>query len=60
MKLTCRGIRAELVRWVLESMQPFSIVSDQGFQTLMKTGRLSYYIPSVAVAKTSGQLVALV
>ena len=38
--------RAEIVRWVAESKRPFSIVSDRGFQSLMKTGRPEYYIPS--------------
>ncbi|KAH9912442.1 uncharacterized protein B0H18DRAFT_825556, partial [Fomitopsis serialis] len=38
--------RAEIVRWVSESMQPFNIVKDRGFQSLMKTGRLEYKIPS--------------
>jgi hypothetical protein len=38
--------RAAIVRWVLESMRPFSIVGDEGFIFLMKTGRPSYYIPS--------------
>jgi hypothetical protein len=27
-------------------MRPFSIISDRGFQCLMKTGRPSYYLPS--------------
>jgi hypothetical protein len=27
-------------------MRPFKIVKDRGFQTLMKTGRPDYYIPS--------------
>ncbi len=40
------AIRAELVRWVSENMRPFSIVSDRAFQSLMKTGRPSYYIPA--------------
>ena len=35
-----------MVRWVSESMRPFSIVDDRGFKTLMKTGRPYYYIPS--------------
>jgi hypothetical protein len=39
-------ISAEMVRWVAESMCPFKIVNDQGFQCLMKTGRPGYYIPS--------------
>jgi hypothetical protein len=34
------------VRWVSESKRPFNIVNDRGFQSLMKTGRLEYYIPS--------------
>jgi hypothetical protein len=37
---------AEIVRWVAESMRPFKIVKDRGFQSLMKTGRPDYYIPS--------------
>jgi hypothetical protein len=37
---------AEIACWVAESMQPFQIVKDQGFQSLMKTGRPDYYIPS--------------
>jgi hypothetical protein len=38
--------RAEIVRWVAESKRPFKIVSDRGFQSLMKTGRPEYHIPS--------------
>ena len=38
---------AEIVRWVAESKRPFQIVNDRGFQTLMKTGRLDYHIPSM-------------
>jgi len=38
--------RAEIVKWVSKSMQPFSIVEDEGFKVLMKTGRPEYYIPS--------------
>jgi hypothetical protein len=40
--------RAEIVRWIAESKRPFNIVSDRGFQNLMKTGRPEYYIPSPA------------
>jgi hypothetical protein len=36
------------VRWVSESMRLFSIVNDRGFQSLMKTGRPMYYIPSAS------------
>lgn len=34
------------MRWVSESKRPFNIVNDRGFQSLMKTGRPEYYIPS--------------
>ena len=40
--------RAEIVRWVAESKRPFVIVKDRGFQSLMKTGRPAYQIPSPA------------
>ncbi|KAF8815963.1 hypothetical protein BYT27DRAFT_7230076 [Phlegmacium glaucopus] len=39
--------KAEIVRWVAENMQPFNIVKDRGFQSLMKTRRPEYYIPSL-------------
>ena len=39
---------AQIVRWVAENMWPFTVVKDQGFQSLMKTGRPGYYIPSPA------------
>jgi hypothetical protein len=38
--------RAEIVCWVAKSKRPFQIVADRGFQSLMKTGRPEYYIPS--------------
>ncbi|KAG1899330.1 uncharacterized protein F5891DRAFT_981109 [Suillus fuscotomentosus] len=38
--------RVEIVCWVSESLRPFETVNDQGFQKLMKTGRLEYHIPS--------------
>ncbi|KAG2029152.1 hypothetical protein BDR03DRAFT_936878 [Suillus americanus] len=38
--------RAELVHWVSESLHPFNIVKDHAFQSLMKTRRPEYYIPS--------------
>ena len=37
--------RVELVQWVAQSLRPFKIVSDPGFQALMKTGRPGYYLP---------------
>ena len=36
----------EIVCWVAESRWPFQIVNDHGFQSLMKTGRPGYQIPS--------------
>ena len=30
--------RAEIVCWVSENLQPFSIIEDRGFQSLMRTG----------------------
>lgn len=38
--------RAEIVKWVAQSMRPFNIVKDEGFLTLMKTGRPGYAVPS--------------
>ena len=35
----------EIVRWVAESARPFNIVTDPGFQCLMKTGRPNCYLP---------------
>ncbi|TFY54699.1 hypothetical protein EVJ58_g8703 [Rhodofomes roseus] len=39
--------RAEIVRWVAESMRPFNIVKDRGFDCLIKTGRPEYKLPSL-------------
>lgn len=39
-------LRAEIVRWVSESLHLFSIIDNRGFQSLMKTGHPAYYIPS--------------
>ena len=41
-------VSAEFVRWVAESKRPFEIVNDHGFQSLMKTGRPEYHIPSAS------------
>ena len=38
---------AEIIQWVAESMWPFSIMKDHRFQSLMKTGQPSCYIPSL-------------
>ena len=37
--------RVEIVKWVAESMRPLSIVDDEGFKMLMKTGRPNYKLP---------------
>jgi hypothetical protein len=49
--------RAEIVRWVSESLRPFKIVEDRGFQSLMKTGRPEYYIPSASTVSRDVKLV---
>ncbi|EJD50328.1 hypothetical protein AURDEDRAFT_40423, partial [Auricularia subglabra TFB-10046 SS5] len=40
--------RAEIVKWVACAARPFSIVEDEGFRMLMKTGRPDYWIPSAS------------
>ena len=45
------------MRWVAESARPFKIVADHGFQSLMKTGRPSYYIPSPSQVSRDVRLV---
>jgi hypothetical protein len=42
---TDRVVSMEIVRWVAESMCPFKVINDRGFQCLIKTGRPGYYIP---------------
>jgi hypothetical protein len=49
--------RAEVVRWVSESVRPFSIVEDRGFLMLMKTGRPEFYIPSASTVSRDVKLV---
>jgi hypothetical protein len=51
---TCR---AAIVRWVCENLRPFSIVHDQGFRILMKTGRPEYYLPSSSTVSRDVRLV---
>jgi hypothetical protein len=46
--------RAEIVRWVAESVRPFSIVEDRGFKLLMKT---EYYLPSTSTVSRDVRLV---
>ncbi|KAG2041220.1 hypothetical protein BDR03DRAFT_809438, partial [Suillus americanus] len=49
--------RAEIVRWVVECLRPFEIVRDRGFQSLMKTGRPEYHLPSPSTISRDVQLV---
>ncbi|TFY69695.1 hypothetical protein EVJ58_g269 [Rhodofomes roseus] len=37
--------RTEIVHWVLESMRPFNIIKDRGFNCLMKMGHPEYRLP---------------
>ena len=37
--------RVEIVHWVAESVWPFKIVADPGFQCLMRTGCPNCYLP---------------
>ena len=45
------------MRWVSESLRPFETVSDRGFQSLMKTGRPEYYLPSPSTVSRDVKLV---
>ncbi|TRM62977.1 hypothetical protein BD626DRAFT_403599, partial [Schizophyllum amplum] len=38
--------KAEIAKWMAQSFRPFALVEDDGFKTLMRTGRPDYYIPS--------------
>jgi len=38
--------RIEIAKWIAKGQRPFSIVEDDGFKSLMKTGCPDYYIPS--------------
>jgi hypothetical protein len=49
--------RAEIVHWVSENQCPFQIVKDWGFQSLMKTGRPGYYLPSPTTVSRHVKLV---
>jgi hypothetical protein len=42
---------------VSENLRPFTIVEDQGFKSLMKTGRPEYYIPSKSTVSRDVRLV---
>ncbi|KAF8219061.1 hypothetical protein L208DRAFT_1131753, partial [Tricholoma matsutake] len=49
--------KAEIVRWVSESLRPFRIVEDRGFLSLMKTGRPEYYVLSASTVSRDVKLV---
>ncbi|GLB43472.1 putative protein dimerization activity [Lyophyllum shimeji] len=49
--------RAEIVRWVTESVRPYKIVDDPRFHSLMKTGRPEYWIPSASTVSRDVKLV---
>ncbi|KAG2092146.1 uncharacterized protein F5147DRAFT_779766 [Suillus discolor] len=49
--------KAEIVKWVSESLRPYNIVRDRGFQCLMKTGRPEIYIPSPSTISRDVRLV---
>ncbi|KAG2050356.1 hypothetical protein BDR06DRAFT_984019 [Suillus hirtellus] len=49
--------KAEIVQWVCKSAHPFNIIKDQAFQSLMKTGRPEYYIPSPSTVSHDVKLV---
>ncbi|KIL55361.1 hypothetical protein M378DRAFT_90995, partial [Amanita muscaria Koide BX008] len=40
--------RADHVRWMAESQQAFNLVSDAGYQRVMKSGQPAHYVPSGA------------
>jgi hypothetical protein len=42
---------------VAESLRPFEVVQDKGFQVLMKTGRPEYYLPSPSTVARDVRLV---
>ena len=39
--------RVEIVHWVAESAWPFKIVTNSGFQCLMRMGRPNCYLPDL-------------
>jgi len=49
--------RAEIVHWVAESSRPLNIIKDCGFQSLMKTRHLEYWLPSPSTSARDVKLV---
>ncbi|KAG2365607.1 hypothetical protein BDR07DRAFT_1449760 [Suillus spraguei] len=50
--------RAEIVHWVSKSLHPSNVIKDHAFQSLMKTGRPEYHIPSPFTVSCDVRLVA--
>ncbi|KAF8328487.1 hypothetical protein F5887DRAFT_864088, partial [Amanita rubescens] len=50
-------IKAEIVRWVCTSLRPFTIVSDEYFLSIVKTGRPEYYVPTPETVSRDVRLV---
>jgi hypothetical protein len=55
--LTRAEIKAEIVKWVCVSIQPFDVVSDESFHYLMKSGRPDMYVPSPSTVSRDVRLV---
>jgi hypothetical protein len=55
--LMCVRYSVEIARWVSMNFRPFNIVSDPGFQCLMKMGWPDYYIPSPSTVSRDVRLV---
>jgi hypothetical protein len=45
--------------WIAENKHPFQIVNDREFQSLMKTGRPGYWIPSAETVSHDVKMVFL-
>lgn len=50
-------VTAEIICWVSESAQPYNIVNNCSFQTLMKMGQPGYYLPSPSTVTHDVQMV---
>ena len=50
-------VSAEFIHWVTESKQPFKIVNNCGFHSLMKSGRHEYHILSAQILSHNAKVV---
>ncbi len=55
--LSKRSASVAFVKWMCESLRPFSLAADRGFLELMKTGRPAYYIPSPSTVSRDVKIV---